>query len=229
MAPILSFLISCGFKKKEPRYIRLSEAKASLRLKILMTSGSKNGTQIYCSFLSKVWQTNPLQVPQEGPYREGGPLTGHFAYLSKTSSFGFPSKGALPEAPSTDPLEREMPHPQSPYERRCLSVSGAFSKYLSGSPAREPSLQVSFAEIPQRETLHAQSPFQPSLKVLGRRAPFQVPRRGPYGKKCPTPEPYLSSRVPSKGALPPGSLHRAPIERNAPPPEPLSTISQSPG
>jgi hypothetical protein len=24
---------------------------------------------------------------------------------------------------------------------------------------------------------------------------------------------YLSSRVPSKGALPPGSLHRAPIER----------------
>jgi len=26
---------------------------------------------------------------------------------------------------------------------------------------------------------------------------------------------YLSSRVPSKGALPPGSLHRAPIERDA--------------
>jgi len=39
---------------------------------------------------------------------------------------------------------------------------------------------------------------------------------------------YLSFRVPSKGALPPGSLHRAPIERDAPPPEPLSTISQSP-
>jgi len=29
MAPILSFLISSGSKKKEPRYVRLSEAKAS--------------------------------------------------------------------------------------------------------------------------------------------------------------------------------------------------------
>jgi hypothetical protein len=39
---------------------------------------------------------------------------------------------------------------------------------------------------------------------------------------------YLSSRVHSKGALSPGSLHRAPIERDAPPPELLSAISQSP-
>jgi len=39
---------------------------------------------------------------------------------------------------------------------------------------------------------------------------------------------YISFRVPSKGALPPGSLHRAPTARDAPPPEPLSTISQSP-
>jgi len=38
---------------------------------------------------------------------------------------------------------------------------------------------------------------------------------------------YLSFRVPSKRALPPGSLHRATIERDAPPQEPLSTISQS--
>jgi len=39
---------------------------------------------------------------------------------------------------------------------------------------------------------------------------------------------YLSSRVPSKGALTPDSLHRAPIERDLPPPEPLSANSQSP-
>jgi len=39
---------------------------------------------------------------------------------------------------------------------------------------------------------------------------------------------YMSIRVPNKGALPPGSLHRAPTERNTTPPEPLSTISQSP-
>jgi len=48
---------------------------------------------------------NHLQVPQKGPYGEEGPPTGHFAYLSKTSSFGLPSKGALPEAPFMEPLE----------------------------------------------------------------------------------------------------------------------------
>jgi hypothetical protein len=40
---------------------------------------------------------------------------------------------------------------------------------------------------------------------------------------------YLSSRVPSKGALPLSSLRRAPIERerDAPSSDPLSAISQS--
>jgi len=38
---------------------------------------------------------------------------------------------------------------------------------------------------------------------------------------------YLSFRVPSKGALPPGSLHGAPIERDGVPTEPLSATSQS--
>jgi hypothetical protein len=32
---------------------------------------------------------------------------------------------------------------------------------------------------------------------------------------------YLSSRVPSKGVLPPGFFHRAPIDRNAALPETL--------
>jgi len=40
---------------------------------------------------------------------------------------------------------------------------------------------------------------------------------------------YISFRVPSEGALPPGSLYRTPHrERDTPPPEPLSTISQNP-
>jgi hypothetical protein len=43
---------------------------------------------------------------------------------------------------------------------------------------------------------------------------------------------YISFRVPSKGALPPGSLYRAPTdserERDTAPLEDLSTISQSP-
>jgi len=91
MVPLLSFLLSSGSKKKEPRYT--------------------------IHFSQKSRPTNPLQVPQKDPYRVGGPLTGHFAYLLKTSSFGFPSKGALPKAPSTEFLEREreLPYPQSPF------------------------------------------------------------------------------------------------------------------
>jgi len=40
------------------------------RLKILMASGSKVGIQIYFLFSQKSRQTNPLQVPQQGPYWE---------------------------------------------------------------------------------------------------------------------------------------------------------------
>jgi hypothetical protein len=57
---IFSFLLSSGSKKKEPRYVCPDEAKASTGLKILMTSGSKKGTQIYFSFLSKVPANEPL-------------------------------------------------------------------------------------------------------------------------------------------------------------------------
>jgi len=51
------------------------------------------------------------------------------------------------------PLWKEMP------------VSRAFSPYPSGSPARKPTLQVPFTELPQRETPHLQGPFQPYLEV----------------------------------------------------------------
>jgi len=111
---MLSFLISSGSKKKEPRYVCLSEAKASLRLKSLMTSGSKKWTQLYFSFLSNVPANEPLQVPQQGTYTEGGPFTGHFAYLSKTSTFGFPSKGDLPKVPFTESLAERCPTTRAP-------------------------------------------------------------------------------------------------------------------
>jgi hypothetical protein len=64
-----------------------------------MVSGSKKGTQIYFSFLSEVPANEPLQVLQQGPCEKTGPPTGHFAYLSETSSFGFPSKRVLPQGP----------------------------------------------------------------------------------------------------------------------------------
>jgi hypothetical protein len=67
MALIFSFLISSGAKKKEPRYICLSEVKASLRLKVLMMSGSKKGTHIYYTFLSKVPANEPPPGSPKGP------------------------------------------------------------------------------------------------------------------------------------------------------------------
>jgi len=75
-----------------------------------MTSWSEKGNKIYFSFFSKIPTNEPLQVPQQGPYRERGPFRGHFAYLSRTSSFGFPSKGALPQGPLHGIPRREMPH-----------------------------------------------------------------------------------------------------------------------
>ena len=62
----------------------------------------------------KSQQTNPLQVPQQGPYGEGGPFTGHSASLSKPSSFRFSSKVTLLQGPLLGIPHREMPHHYSP-------------------------------------------------------------------------------------------------------------------
>jgi hypothetical protein len=80
----------------------------------------------------------PLRPPIEPLLREG-----HFIYRAP---FIHLSKSLVDEPssrfPKMGPPWKEMP------------VSRAFSTYPSGSPAREPSLQVPFTELPQRETLH---------------------------------------------------------------------------
>ena len=147
-------------------YICLSEAKASLRLRILTTSGSKKGTQIYYLFLSNVSANEHPQGFPKGPNREGGPLTGHFAYLSKTSSFGFPSKGALLKAPSPRNLltEIEMPHPQSLFIQ------------LSKPPADEPC-----SGFPNRSPYEKRCPSpEPFLNIL------QGPRQGSPPSRFPS-------------------------------------------
>jgi hypothetical protein len=167
-------------------------------------------------FSQKSRQTNPLQVPQKGPYREGGPLTGHFAYLSKISSFGFPSKGALPEAPFTEPLERAMPHPQSPFIQ------------LSKSHVDEPS----FTEPLERAMPHPQSPFIQLSKSHVDEPSSKFPKRSPYEKRCPSPEPCLNilqgprqgsppSRFPSQSSQRERERERE-RERDTPPPEVLA-------
>ena len=223
------------------------------RLKILMASGSKKGTFL---FSQKSRQTNPHQVPQQGHYGERGLFTGHFAHLSKTSSFGFPSKGALPQGPlcgiprrDSPPLEPSFIHiSKSPvYKGPLPRPTYQVPLGWKGPPWREMPISGDFLNISSRvpsegalpPRLPPQSLFRERSSIP--RAPFihlskslvdepssMFPKRGPYGKRCPSPSLfYLTFRVPITGALPPGSLHRTPTESDAPPLEPLSTISQS--
>jgi len=111
-----------------------------------------------------------------------------------------------------------------------MPVSRAFSTYPSRSPARKSSLQVPFTELPQRETPHLQSPFQPHLKVPDRQAHSILPNCTLIKRDAhPQSLPFITFGTPSKGALPPGSPNRAPIERDAPSPEtPYDNLSEFP-
>jgi len=75
-----------------------------------MASGYNTGTQIHFYFISKVPASEPLQDFQQGPCKEKGPPTRHFAYHSENLSFGFPSKEALPQGPFNGIPQREMLH-----------------------------------------------------------------------------------------------------------------------
>ena len=126
-----------------------------------MASGSKTGTQVYFSFLSKVPENEPLQVPQQGPCKEKGPPKGHFAYLSETLSFRFPSKGSSLKVPLMESLTDRCPTTRALLHssikvlgirapllrsrfpstgkglpRRCPHLE-TFSTYLSWSPVKE--------------------------------------------------------------------------------------------
>jgi len=78
-----------------------------------------------------------------GPlWRERGAFTGHFAYLSKTSSFGFSSKGALLNHfihPSKSPVYEAPPPYQVPLGwkgapmERGAHIRKTFLTYLPGS------------------------------------------------------------------------------------------------
>ena len=102
---------------------------------------------MYYSFLSNIpANESPPGSPIRAPIR-GRPAHRAFACLSKTSSFRFPGKGALPEAPSTDPLERAIPHRQSPFIQ------------LSKSPVDEPSSRFPKSGAPIKREARLQSLF----------------------------------------------------------------------
>ena len=149
MAPILSFLLSCGSKKMKPRFICLSEAKSSLRFKTWIVSRLKKVLR----YTIHIPQKPPTIVPPlgspEGPYIVECPTAGHFLYPSKTSSFRFPNIATFLAAPTMSPLRErskapssnpqvpgrqallQVPQPEPLWEK--MPVSRAF--LLSKSPA----------------------------------------------------------------------------------------------
>jgi hypothetical protein len=72
----------------------------ALRLKTLISSGSKKGPRInYPFFLKKSRQANPLHVPQWSPYGERYPLVGHFYISLSISLIVFLSESSVRERP----------------------------------------------------------------------------------------------------------------------------------
>jgi hypothetical protein len=126
---------------------------------MLMSSGSKKGTQIYFSFsLKRLRQTNPLQVSQRGPYGESNPFTGPFCIsleslikISPNKNIFLSLKGPKQRASLHVPPKRGSYGYKRPF-------SESFLTYLSGSPVKEPSFHVSLIQLPHTEMLRCQRP-----------------------------------------------------------------------
>ena len=139
------------------------------------------------------------------PQRDAPPLQPSFIHLSKSPAYEPPAHG------------ERFPHPET------------FLTYRPWSPVKElpprPPPRSLFRErrpIPEPPSSISQSPRQTS-------PPSGSPNGAPMKRHARLQSLfYISFRAPSKGALPSDSVHRAPTERDTPPPEPFSTISQNP-
>jgi hypothetical protein len=134
------------------------------------------------------WKLTPIsslfylssRFPSKGALIEMPHLQSSFSHLSK-SLIDKPTPGCL-----TEPPERELPVPEpwfynpgSPLKEPSLeTLTGSLFRerrpfleptfYLSFRVPSKGALQVPFTELPQREKLHLQSPFQLYLKVPAR-------------------------------------------------------------
>jgi hypothetical protein len=128
-----------------------------------------------------------------------------------------------------------MLHIQSPSSVSKFPVNQPKSRLPNGGPFGESCL---FSESSLACLLNSsinilliKRNFALLLKALGKECPPCSPKWGPYRNRYPFPDPYfgISFGVPSKGALPLGSLHRATTARDAPFPEPYFIhLSKSP-
>ena len=91
---------------------------------------------------------------------------------------------------SPSPCTRSPQMERGPHGERC-PYPETFVPYLPWSPVKELPPEAPSTEPLQRETLHPQSPLHPSLKAPVDEPSSRFPKRGPYGKRCPSPEPFL--------------------------------------
>jgi len=198
--------------------VPLPKFQMAPRLKIWMSSGSKKGSQIYFPFLSKSpGKRIPSRFPKGAPMERDTRLQGIFTYL-------FISKAQRKVCPSMFP-KSGAPMETDAHSRALLRIPfGVPSKGAlpPGPPHGVPSernvpfLEPSFIHRSKCPVLEPSSWFQ-----------FPQGRKGPHWREMSVSGAflYISSRVPSKGALPRGPPHWASSETDAPSP---STISQSP-
>jgi hypothetical protein len=79
------------------------------RLKILMSSRSKKGTQIYFSFLSKVQANEPPPGSLTGPLWKGRPIYRAFSISQELHLSGSPVKELSLEVPLRESLTERCP------------------------------------------------------------------------------------------------------------------------
>jgi len=95
-------------KSAQESPVPLQKFQMAPRLKILMSSGSKKGTQIYYRFLSKSsGKRTPSKFPNGAPMERGTRLQGIFTSLL---IYLFPVKEHFLEVPLMESPWREMPH-----------------------------------------------------------------------------------------------------------------------
>jgi hypothetical protein len=79
-----------------------------------MTSGSRKGTQIYFSFLSKAPANKPPPGSPTGPLQRGRPAYRAFYITLKNLIFRVPQRRSPPRDPLYGIPCRDMPHHKSP-------------------------------------------------------------------------------------------------------------------
>ena len=139
------------------------------------------------------------------------------------SSIKVPGTRAPPHMPGSPPMET------GPHGERC-SYMETFLTYLPGSPLKELPPRPPPRSLFKERCSISRAPFIQLSKSPVDEPSYMFPKRGPYGNRCPSPEPFLHMfQGPHQGShtsrFPSQSSHR---ERRSTSRDPFNHISNSP-